>query len=222
MVTPIEDEIQRHTDTVLHGADDCPFKDCPRCHKAPKGFSRHDCRRRTILCIIGGIVHKLLTRLVRWLCPLCGHTFTVYPRFVFRHKRYVADTVLDKSTTYVQNHAATYRSSIKDGPVPVAYDATPGSPNDGRQLAPSTLHRWLTTLGGLCETLRHAFGVIKVADPATMIFRALPVITPWKYRSEGRRLRLRTAATLLRTGREYQAVFGVPPFPHFATTCGWT
>ncbi len=156
------------------------------------------------------------------MCPLCGHTFTVYPRFVFRHKRYVADTVLDKSTTYVQDHAATYRSTIKEDSLPVAYDATPGSPADGRQLAPSTLHRWLTTLGGLCEMLRNAFAVIKAADPATAIFRAVPVIAPRKYRSAQRRLCLRTAATLLRVGREYRAVFGVPLFPRFATACGWT
>lgn len=222
MVASIRDEIQRHTDSVLHGTDGCPFKDCPRCHKPPRGFSRHDRRRRTILCVIEGIVHKLLTRLVRWMCPLCGHTFTAYPRFVFQHKRYVADTVLDKSATYVEDHAASYRSTIKEGSLPIAYDATPGSPDDGRQLAPSTLHRWLTTLGGLCETLRNAFAVIKAADPATTVFRPLPVIAPWKYRSEQRRRCLRTAATLLRTGREYRVLFGVPLFPHFATTCGWT
>lgn len=223
MVASIRDEIQTHTASVLHGADTCPFRDCPRCHKQPKGFSRHDSRRRTILCVIEGIVHRFLTRLARWMCPLCGHTFSVYPRFVFRHKRYVAGTVLDKSATYVEDHAATYRSTIKEDGLPIAYDARPGSPDDGRQLAPSTLHRWLTTLGGLSETLRHAFAVIKAADPATTVFRrALPVIAPWKYRSERRRLRLRTAATLLQTGREYRALFGVPIFPHFATTGGWT
>lgn len=222
MVPSIRDEIQRHADAVLHGNDSCPFKDCPRCHQQPEGFSRHDRRQRTIRCIIEGVVHKLLTLLARWRCPLCNQTFTVYPRFMLRYKRYVADTVLEKSATYVQDQAATYRSTIKEGSLPVAYDATPGSPDDGRQLAPSTLHRWLTTLGGLCETLRHAFAVIKAADPATTVFRALPVIAPWKHRSERRRLRLRTAATLLRTGREYRTVFGAPIFPHFATTCGWT
>lgn len=222
MITSVPDEIQRHTDSVVHGTDGCPLKDCPRCHKQPKGFSRHDRRERTILCVIEGIVHKLLTQLARWMCPLCNRTFTVYPRFMLRYKRYVADSVLGKSATYVEDHTATYRSTIKQGSLPIAYDATPGSPDDGRQLAPSTLHRWLTTLGGLHEMLRNAFAVIKAADPATTIFRAVPVIAPWKYRSKRRRLRLRTAATLLQTGREYRAIFGVPIFPHFATTCGWT
>jgi hypothetical protein len=200
MITSVPDEIQRHTDAVLHGNDSCPFKDCPRCHRQPEGFSRHDRRERTIRCIIEGVVHKLLTQLARWMCPLCN-----------------------RSATYVEDHAATYRSTIKQGSLPIAYDAAPGSPDDGRQLAPSTLHRWLTTLGGLCETLRNAFAVIKAADPATTVFRrALPVIAPWKHRSKQRRQRLRTAATLLRTGREYRTIFGVSVFPHFATTCGWT
>ena len=221
MITSVPDEVQMHTDAVLDGSDGCTFKECPQCHKQPEGFSRHDCRKRTVLRVVEGVVYKLFTLLTRWLCPLCNHTFTMYPRFVLRHKRYVADTVLEKSATYVQDHIATYRSTIKEGSLPIAYDATPESPDDGRQLAPSTLHRWLTTLGGLHETLRNAFAVINAACSATNVFRAVPVIAPWKYRSEQRRLRLRTAATLLRTGREYQAIFGVSIFPHFATTWGW-
>ena len=222
MVAPVPDEIQRHTHLVLSRNDACPFTDCPVCHKHPAGFSRHDVRRRSLLCVIEGIVSKLVTFLARWLCPLCNRTFTVYPRFMLRYKRYVADTVLDKSTTYVEDHAATYRSTIKEGPLPIAYDATPGSPDDGRQLAHSTLHRWLTTLGGLYETLRNAFAALKAACPGTNVFRALPVITPRKYCSQVRRLCLQTAATLLRVDREFTAAFTASVFPRFATRCGWT
>jgi hypothetical protein len=222
MVAPVPDEIQRHTDSVLSRNDACPFTDCPVCHQRPAGFSRHDVRRRSLLCVIEGIVSKLVTFLVRWLCPLCSRTFTVYPRFMLRYKRYVADTVLDKSTTYVGDHAASYRGTIKEGPLPIAYDATAGSPDDGRQLAHSTLHRWLTTLGGLRETLRNAFAALKAACPGTNVFRVVPVIAPRKYRSQPRRLRLQTAATLLRVDREFTAAFTASVFPRFATRCGWT
>lgn len=222
MVAPVPEEIQRHTDSVLSRNDACPVTDCPVCHQRPAGFSRHDVRRRSLLCVTEGIVRRLVTFLVRWLCPLCNHTFTVYPRFMLRYKRYVADTVLDKSTAYVEDRAPTYRGTIKEGPLPVAYDATPGSLDDGRQLAPSTLHRWLSTLGGLREILRNAFAALKAACPGTNVFRVAPMIAPRKYRSQPRRLRLQAAATLLRVDREFTAAFTTSIFPHFATSCGWT
>ena len=39
----------------------CDLERCPRCVKQPRGFTRHDTRRRTFLVLVGRLVHKVLS-----------------------------------------------------------------------------------------------------------------------------------------------------------------
>jgi hypothetical protein len=221
MVLDMIEEIQRYTESVRNGTLTCDLDRCPRCGKRPSGFTRHDQRRRAFLVVVASIVHKVLSALTRWKCPLCGKPFTFYPVFALPHKRYVRDTVLEKVTRYVEDDAAAYRSAVKEQGRSVGYARTPEGAFDERQLSPSTVHRWLSSFSGLRSTLHEALRLIKEKSPGSGIFRSFVPIVPWKYRSERRRLQLLACRRLLQADREYRGLFGRSVFPHLATVCAW-
>jgi hypothetical protein len=182
------------------------------------------------------LVHRVLGLITRWKCPHCQRTFTVYPRFALRHKRYVLSEILDRSRQYVESDPLTYRQAVRDRGRPLfhaqdeAQAITADSSEEQKEqeavasLAPSTLHRWVTTLGQLRHTMRRAVHLIRQRRPATGLFRALAGcrVAPGKYRSPERRRVLQACARLGRTEREYAQTFGASLFPHLATGCGWT
>jgi hypothetical protein len=215
------EEIQHYTECVRNGTFTCDLEKCPRCGTRPSGFTRHDQRCRTFLVVAAGIVHKLLSALTRWKCPRCGKPFTFYPSFALPHKRYVRDTVLEKGARYVEDDAATYRSAVKERGLPVGYARTQEGAIDERHLVPSTVHRWLSSLAGLTDTIHEALRVIKAKSPGSGIFRSIVPVAPWKYRSERRRLQLLACQRLIQADREYRGLFGTSVFPHLATVCAW-
>lgn len=214
-------EIQRYTATVENGTLVCDLEACPRCGGQPSGFTRHDARPRTFFVVAGGLVHRVLSAITRWKCPRCGGRFTYYPRFGLPHTRYVRDTVLEKSTRYVEDPAATYRTAVKERSRAVAYSSTSPDAIDDRQLSHSTVHRWLTSLAGLPATLHAALRLIKAAAPSSDIFRRLLPVSPRKYRSEGRRQALGRCRRLLQADRECRVLFGASLFPRVGTACTW-
>lgn len=221
MVRGMLEEVQHYTESVRNGTLTCDLERCPRCGKRPSGFTRHDQRRRTFLVVVARIVHKVHSALTRWKCSRCGKPFTLYPSFALPHKRYVRNTVLEKATRYVEDDAATYRRVVKEPSGSVGYAKTPEGAIDERQLAPSTVHRWLTSLSALTDTLHEALRLIKARFPGSRIFRTIVPIAPWKYRSERRRLQLLSCRRLLQADREYRILFGPSVFPHLATVCAW-
>ena len=221
MVPLMLEKIQRYTKSVKDGTLACDLESCPRCGKRPSGFTRHDQRRRTFLVVVAGLVHTVLSALTRWTCPLCGKPFTFYPAFALPHKRYVRDTVLEKATRYVEDDAATCRSTVKERGLSMGYATAHEGAIDERQLAPSTVHRWLTSLSGLTDTLHTALRLIKAKLPGSEIFRSIVPIAPWKHRSERRRRQLLASRRLLQADREYRVLFGTSVFPHLATVCAW-
>ena len=229
------EKIKRYTQSVLNNTFACPYDTCPRCEGRPREFKRHDMRKRTFLVVLASLVHTVASFLVRFKCPLCGKTFTAYPDFALRHKRYVRDTVLEKSTQYVENEMnesnvrkkvkgeyVSYRKAVKENGHGVGY---PPTQEDGEgeppQLAHSTLYRWITSLSGLKTTLRKTLQIIEEAVPASRVFRQVFPIHPRKYQSQERRQCLQVTRQLLRADREYRILFAASVFPHFATTWAW-
>lgn len=182
--------------------------------------------------IVGRLVIKVLSLLVRMKCSRCGKTFTEYPAFALPYKRYVIDQIMGRSLTYLQTPTMTYaqatceligsqangRSPPRE-PLPVFYpDPYPGKTTD-RGLAPSTVHRWITTLGSLKETLQVATSLLleKGAD----IHRQVVDVAVHKVRSVERKILLQNTLKLFGAEAAYRAWFGCSIFPHLATRCLW-
>lgn len=198
------------------------LQQCPKCCGHEPGIFRlHALRKRIFLVASVDLVYRIRSSLGRWKCLLCGQTFTFYPSFALPYKRYVTPTILARSKRYVQEDTMTYRAGVtQEGrPGPLYHAAADPEQIDDRSLAPSTLHRWISTLGQRTETLRSALDLIKQADPACGLFRRLPLLQPHprKYRSQQRKKLLTCCRQLLETKAHYVRIFGVSLFPYFAT-----
>lgn len=83
-------------------------------------------------------------------------------------------------------------------------------------LAPSTVWRWLSWLGGMPGTLRSAWDLIRQKEPNSTLHRQSWAVPPGKYRSEKRRNALQQAMQLLAVDRVCEKLFGVGIFPRYA------
>jgi hypothetical protein len=155
----------------------------------------------------------------RWKCPLCGRTFTLYPPFALPFKRYVLGFIQARCARYVEDSARSYRSGVQEEGMPISY----ADADSGMELQPSTLWRWVSSLGSMPATACAALDVIKQKDPGTGIFRTLGTlrVAARKYRSEGRRRVLMGCLELVSIDRVYAALFEVSVFPELATAHGW-
>ena len=168
-----------------------------------------------------------MSLITRWKCPLCGQTFTVYPEFALPYKRYLRDTILEKSTQYIEDDLpekgkrVSYRRLVKENKMALGYASTETGNIDERQLAPSTAHRWLSTLSCLSNTIRKGQELIKQKSSTSTIFRKILPVTSVKYRSTKRKKALQDCRKLLHVNEEYQKIFGPSIFPHLATVCQW-
>jgi hypothetical protein len=137
------------------------------------------------------------------------------------HKRYVHQTIKQKCGVFLGNED-TYRQSVEEQGRPTVYDEAPCGGESSAALAPSTLWRWLSWMGGHKRTTREALRVIREANPNAALHREAWSISPKKYRSEPRRQVLEKALELLVTEKIFQRQFNRLLFPHFATACGWS
>lgn len=99
-------------------------------------------------------------------------------------------------------------------------DRTPAGLEKASGLAPSTVWRWLSWLGGMPGTLRAAWDLIRQKEPDATLHRQLWVVSPRKHRSEQRRDMLLEAMQLLAVDRVCQGFFGTGLFPRYATSRG--
>jgi hypothetical protein len=214
--------IQHHTERVLR-KEGQPQGNCPHCQEHPDRFRLHDRRRRTFLVVIARAVYRALSLLSRWKCPLCRRTFTLYPPFALPWKRYVREFLFERGCNYLLRDELSYRRAIEVEGMPVFYDG-PGEDGriDERSLSHSTLHRWLSTIGALVETLRAALSLIRSKSATSDLFRRLFALAPSKYRSEDRKQSLDRALRLFETEAEYRALFARSIFPELATACAWS
>ena len=116
---------------------------CPRCKLASFFFKLHANRERRLLIIVEMFVKAVFCTLVRFRCPDCGKTITYYPDFVIPHKHYTRQSIESFSRAYVQDDQVTYEDAVNTD------DGTPEYPVSGRTLAPSSIHRWISTLAEL-------------------------------------------------------------------------
>lgn len=200
-----------------------PQGNCPHCQEHPDRFRLHDRRGRTFLLVVARVVYRIPSLLSRWKCPLCRGTFTLYPPFALPRKRYVREFLFERGRNYLQRDELSYRRAVEVEGMPVFYD---GRREDGgideRSLSHSTLHRWLSSLGALVETLRAALRLVRSKSATSDLFRRIFALAPSKYRSEDRKQSLQTGLRLLETEEEYRACFARSIFPELATACAWS
>lgn len=222
---PVVREIRAHEQQIFEDKPPCGLEQCPKCGalQDPRAFRRHEIRQRTFLVPRGNLTFTIRSFLSRWGCPLCSKSFTVYPPFALPFKRHVLPEISARSRRYVEDDGVTYRGAVLENRRPVFRAAADSSQIDERSLAPSTLHRWISTFGRLPETMRAALDLIKRAAPASGLLRQLAAgkVHPRKYRSEARRTGLSRCGQLLTALAPYERIFGRPIFPNLATASGW-
>lgn len=201
------EKIKRHTEAVENGSRVCTLETCPLCGRPPgeKGFSPCGNRARTFLVVVDALVQKVLSAVTRWLCRFCLRRFTEYPPFAVPNKRYVRQEIEERSAHYLEDDAATYRGVVRDGNTACGYDLNEDGTMDERQMAGSTVHRWLTWLGSQLETLSVLLGMVKALEPRSTIHRDPMPIPARKYRSDKRKAILQTARRRLHAEAVLQA-----------------
>ena len=228
MVATIEQEIKNYTQKVIKGQVRCSVKVCPRCEQKPDLFRRHDVRQRQFLVIVERLVVKAVSFLVRMKCTLCGKTFTQYPSFALPYKRYVSQEIMERTLSYLQDETMTYeRATLAQEAVAIRGRSPPGQPLPifhpdpvkVPRLAASTIHRWVTTMGGLQKTLRAATNLLLEKD--TDIHRLCFDVPAGKYRSRHRRSLLQDCLKLFHVEARYRVLFNHSIFPELGIRHCW-
>jgi transposase-like protein len=143
-LTATHEEIKAYQEKVEKGKITSDGLDpCPRCNLESEHFKIHAFRERRFLIIVKMLVEAVYSTLVRFKCARCGKTFALYPDFAVPHKHYTQQMVLAFSSAYIEDDQKTYKDAI------MTVDGTPTCLETGRQLAPSTVHRWISTLAAI-------------------------------------------------------------------------
>jgi hypothetical protein len=164
------------------------------------------------------IVQAIPGFLVRFRCPGCGKTVPFYPDFAIPHKQYTRQTITGFAESYVTHHN-TYQQAVMEKDE----KSVPGYPDGIRTLAPSTVHRWITSLSRLVNTTQKALDLICQENPHSTICRDLAqwAVPRSKYRTEGRKTCLLNCFRLLATEALFKTVFNLSIFTKLATSCAF-
>jgi len=218
LTSSLLEEVLKYEKKVLDDEIFCDLKDCPHC-RSPGYFKRHEVRGRIWLVIIGRMVQKVNTVITRCKCQICGKTFTLYPPFGMRYKRYLRVQLLDMGRRYLEDGQLTYRQGVKRENLSIFWSGDSEEEIDERSLAHSTLYRWLTSLEGFGNTVRAAG---KLLESRACNFHRMPLMIFYrKYRSQKRKIILEECLRLFGVESEYRLHFGSSFFPNLATACGW-
>ena len=130
--------------------------------------------------------------------------------------------MLEKASEYLGTDHS-YAKTVKHQGMPIMYDdRTPAGLEKARGLAPSTVWRWVSWLGGMPATLRAAWGLIRQKEPNSTLHRQSWVVSARKYRSQKRQNTLQQAMQLLTIDRVCEKLFGEGIFPRYAISQGWS
>jgi hypothetical protein len=192
---------------------ECGLEQCYRCKGIPEAFKRHDRRSRVFLVVAREVVRRFESFVIRWKCPICGKVLTELPAFGLRFKRYVSQTVLGWTSTYLDGDLRVASGIVTDDDgTAVTYVKTVGREEQfcTEQLWASTVRRWAQWLEGLTQTLREAKRLLQPiqAQGGSRRWQAPGVPYP-------------TARELLGVDAQFQEVFGHSVFPKFASQHGW-
>ena len=191
---------------------------CPLCNLASEYFKIHAYRERRFLIIIEMLVTAVFCTLIRFGCPGCGKTFTNYPDFAVPHKHYTRPSIMGFATAYVESEAVTYQQAI------MVDKEAPGYPQSDATLAPSTIHRWITTLSHLTKTCRQSLILLLQQSPVSRIHRDLARVTvpKRKFKSEQRRKQLVRCLQLVVIEAFFQTAFKASIFTKLAIGCAFS
>ena len=195
---------------------------CSRCSVESEFFKIHAYRERRFLIIIDMLIKAAYCSLVRFKCPGCGKTFTHYPDFTIPHKHYTRPTLTGFSARYVESENMTYQQAV------MVDNSAPGYPEsnstDAPTLAPSTIHRWVTTLGHFPQTCRTALILVLQENPTLSICRDLAqlIIPQRKYKTNHRKKQLIGCRQLVIIEAFFQATFKTSIFTKLATLCAFS
>jgi hypothetical protein len=115
----------------------------------------------------------------------------------------------------------SYRKTVQDKGMPIMYDdRKPAQQRQPVGLAPSTVWRWLSWLGGMPGTLRAAWDLIRQKEPNSTLHRQPWVVSRAKYRSPQRWETLIAAMQVVAADRICGRIFGKGIFPRYATGGG--
>ena len=156
--------------------------------------------------------------LVRFRCPGCDKTFTHYPDFAIPHKHYTRPSITGFSANYVESDEMTYQQAV------MVDNSAPGYPQNDATLAPSTIHRWITTLSRFTKTCRTALILLLQENPVSSICRDLArlIISPRKYKTNQRKKQLINCRQLVIIEAFFQATFKTSIFTKLATRCAFS
>jgi len=195
---------------------------CHRCRVESVFFKVHAYRERRFLIIIEMLIKAAYCSLVRFRCPGCGKTFTDYPDFAIPHKHYTRPTLTGFSASYVESDDMTYQQAV------MVDNSVPGYPEsdstDAPTLAPSTIHRWITTLGCFTQICRAALILLLQENPLSSICRDLArlIIPQRKYKTNHRKKQLIGCRQLVIIEDIFQATFKTSIFTKLATRCAFS
>lgn len=191
---------------------------CPRCNVEGRYFKNHAYRERWFLIIVDMIVQAIPGFLVRFRCPGCGKTVAFYPDFSIPHKHYTRQSITGFAENYVATNV-TYQQAVmvKDE------KSVPGYPDGEKTLAPSTVHRWVTSLSRLVNTTQKALDLICQENPRSSICRNLAqwIVPRSKYRNHARKACLLNCFRLLATEALFKTVFNLSIFTKLAINCAF-
>ena len=191
---------------------------CPRCSVDSSFFKIHAYRERRFLIIVEMLINAAFCTLIRFRCPGCGKTFTDYPDFAIPHKHYTQPTIMRFAGTYLQSDDITY-------PQAVMFDhSAPGYHQNDATLAPSTIHRWITSLGRLTNTCRTALILLLQEHPLSSICRDLArlIIPQRKYKTNDRKKQLIGCRQMVIIEAFFQVTFKTSIFTKLATRCAFS
>ena len=191
---------------------------CLRCNVASEFFKIHAYRERRFLIIAEMLIEAVFCTLLRFSCPGCGKTFTNYPDFAVPHKHYTRPSIMGFAAAYVQSDDMTYQQAVRVDRIPPGYTETDAT------LAPSTIHRWVGTLGRFAQTCRKALILLLQQDPVSSIHRDLAriIIPKRKYRNDRRRRYLVRCLQLMLIEAFFKISFGTSVFTKLAIGCAFS
>ena len=189
---------------------------CPRCRVESEFFKIHAYRERRFLIIIEMLIKAAYCSLVRFKCPGCNKTFTDYPDFAIPHKHYTRPSITGFSASYLQSDDMTYQQAV------MVDNSAPGYPQsdstEAPTLAPTTIHRWITTLGRFSQTCRSALILLLQQNPVSSICRELAriIIAAQKYKTKQRKKQLINCQQLMIIEAFFLAAFKTSIFTKLA------
>ena len=159
------------------------------------------------------LIKAVFCTLVRFKCPGCGKTFTDYPDFAIPHKHYTRRTIIGFCARYLEADNMTYQQAV------MVDNSASGYPQNDATLAPSTIHRWITTLGRFTQTCRTALCLLMQENPVSSICHSLAqiIIPQRKYKTKRRKKQLIRCRQLMIIEAFFHDTFKTSIFTKLAT-----